>query len=586
MDTTENFWETEDMDASIIKMEITAAAAYAAMAGAALAAPGGRKFIAQAWEFGPNAWPKDFVAAADAFDKTGIDGVGIFLKGYDKNGNLIGVRDIFRTEWTYEAFAPLIPDMREMTKHRAFKESFCGSFRSPLKDTGRIAWEDDETWARVARNMRVAARIAREGGFRGLSMDVEDYNKVRQFVRQPDEKPFGELSALVRRRAAEVFGGVFEEYPDITILSFWLLSTVDDWYDMNDLVGFTRAKGSLWPSFVNGILDVLPPTAKLIDGDENGYRYEAEKNTFYRKADRVRRRLVPLVAPENREKYKRQVQVSFGQYLDMYTHPTNSSWYFPPLDGSRLEHFRVNLTQAVDAADEYIWLWGERYHHVDWAEGYAHNPSCYKGTWDERLPGLTAMLKFVKDPQAFAKERMAELESEGRLANLAPRGVDEAEAETGVPKFGTWRDGKDKGVGAFGVDPAFGEAGGPSLCATGCLSGCFTVTLKGVRQGEYYAIRASAFGDGVDAGVSWRDAQGKYVGRAVKMSFDGDETDTWRHLLLPVHIPAGAATMTLTLGVSLPDGAKAWFDNVGFYKLHDAPGPEPDPDVFEPVDKQ
>ena len=39
-DKDENrFWENEDMDASIIRMEITAAATYAAMAGAAFAAP-------------------------------------------------------------------------------------------------------------------------------------------------------------------------------------------------------------------------------------------------------------------------------------------------------------------------------------------------------------------------------------------------------------------------------------------------------------------------------------------------------------------------------------------------------------------
>ena len=67
------------------------------------------------------------------------------------------------------------------------------------------------------------------------------------------------------------------------------------------------------------------------------------------------------------------------------------------------------------------------------------------------------------------------------------------------------------------------------------------------------------------------------------MSFDGDDMGKWRHCLLPVHIPAGAATMTLTLDVSIGDGAKVWFDNVGIDKLHDAPGPEPDPDDVEPV---
>ena len=57
--------------------------------------------------------------------------------------------------------------------------------------------------------------------------------------------------------------------------------------------------------------------------------------------------------------HARQMQVSTGMYLDMYINPTNSPWYFPPKDGSRLETFRRNLAQALDAADEYIWLYTE-----------------------------------------------------------------------------------------------------------------------------------------------------------------------------------------------------------------------------------
>jgi hypothetical protein len=44
--------------------------------------------------------------------------------------------------------------------------------------------------------------------------------------------------------------------------------------------------------------------------------------------------------------------------------------------------------------------------------------------------------------------------------------------------------------------------------------------------------------------------------------------------------------MTLTLDASIGDDAKVWFDNVGIYKLTDVPGPEPDPDDVEPVDKK
>lgn len=557
---------------------VSLSAALACAAASASAVPESRpekKFVALAWEFN-EAWPKDFLAAADAFDETALDGVGIFLKGCAPDGSLVGMRDIFTAEWTYEAFAPQIPGMREMTKHRAFRECFGASFRSPPKSVGRVAWEDDATWARVARNMRTAARVVREAGFRGLGVDCEDYGKVEQFLRQPGEKPFDELAALARRRGAEVFGGAFEEYPEITILSFWLLSWVADWYDTPDVAGFVRDRGDLWPAFVNGVLDVMPPTATLIDGNENAYRYEAENNRFHRKADRVRRAVLPLVAPENREKYSRQVQVSFGQYLDMYTHPTNSPWSFPPLDGSRLERFRANFDQAVRAADEYVWLWGEQYHFTEWKDGYVKNPSCREGTWDERLPGLADMLKFAKDPVAFGRERMAALEAEGRLVNLVGNGGCRGEG-TGVPApFGTWRADKGEGGGTLGRDGAFGEGDDSSLCATGAVKGSFLFTLKGVKGGEYYVVEASALGEGVSACVSWKDAKGKYVGRALKMAFAGD-AGGWRHGFAAVRIPAGAVRMTLSLDAHLADGEKAWFDNVGVYRLRDAPAPEPEP---------
>lgn len=51
----------------------------------------------------------------------------------------------------------------------------------------------------------------------------------------------------------------------------------------SDPVAYMEAKRDLWPSFVNGILDAIPPTAKIVDGNDNcGYRAEASKRDFYR----------------------------------------------------------------------------------------------------------------------------------------------------------------------------------------------------------------------------------------------------------------------------------------------------------------
>ena len=64
-----------------------------------------------------------------------------------------------------------------------------------------------------------------------------------------------------------------------------------------------RAQGDLWPAFINGLMDALPPGARLVDGNEHAYRYEAERGDFFKSATVQRARALSLIAPENRAKY-------------------------------------------------------------------------------------------------------------------------------------------------------------------------------------------------------------------------------------------------------------------------------------------
>jgi hypothetical protein len=431
--------------------------------------------------------------------------------------------------------------------------------------------------------MRVVARLARDGGCRGLSMDCEDYKKLRQFKRQPGEPPIEELRGLVRRRGAEVFRGVFEEFPDVTILSFWFLSLTPNWYgpdfghkDMASLIDGTE---DLWPAFVNGILDVLPPTATLVDGNEN-YHCDADKNDFYRQASWIRNDLAALVDPANRGKYARQMQVSTGMYLDMYINPTNSPWYFPPKDGARLETFRRNLAQALDAADEYLWIYTEKLQFIEWDEDYPLQKACQRETLEHRLPGLADLMSATKDPDGFARRRMAELEAEGRLVNLVTNAVCAGAADGGVPKpFGFWRPTpKDGGapIGTVETDNAFGDGDSSSLCAEGVPSGCFTLDQKGVVPGEYYLVSASAHGPGASVTVSWRTAAHKYTGKTQYIPLAGPAGD-WRRGQVLMRAPTEAAKVSLGLNVRLAPDEKAHFDNVCIYRLTNSSGKEANP---------
>ena len=114
-----------------------------------------------------------------------------------------------------------------------------------------------------------------------------------------------------------IWRGVFEEYPDITVFCFWLLSDAPYRHVETELPAFMRERGDLWPAFVNGMLDVLPSTATLVDGEEDAYKFEAARHDFFKARTRMRSWDLPLVAPENRVKYLSQVSQSFGQYLEI-----------------------------------------------------------------------------------------------------------------------------------------------------------------------------------------------------------------------------------------------------------------------------
>ena len=168
-----------------------------ALAGLAAAASAAPAFVAFGWEFSRKS-VRDVAAIADSLDKTPLDGIGVYLNEPSEDGGVLSTHTIMREAWRRETLEPLVPVARELTAHRSMRESFLGAFRSP--SGARIEWDDDEGWARVASNMAIAAWFAREGGFRGLWMDPEDYHGTGQFRRRPDDPPYDALCDAARRR--------------------------------------------------------------------------------------------------------------------------------------------------------------------------------------------------------------------------------------------------------------------------------------------------------------------------------------------------------------------------------------------------
>ena len=530
-----------------------------------------KKIVAFGWEFGQVSTISNLLLYADAFDATPLDGVGFLLSEIPcSDGLLLSTRHIMNDRaWRYSEVSHLVPQLKKLTAHRSMKECFIGSLRSP---TNRIDWTDDAAWARVANNLAVTARLAKEGGLRGLSIDHEDYHRQEQYFRQSDEMPFDELSALVRRRGRELFAGVFREYPDVTLIAFWLFSQHNGYFGSRDPAASARSMGDLWPSLMNGIFDVMPPGAKFIDGDERSYRYEAETHDYIRAALQQRDGAIPLVAPENRTKFLAQMRPGFAIYLDMYTNNSQSQWYRGPIDGSRLAHLERNLHEALYAAGEYVWLWGQAHTWMPyWERGIRLRGYIQKTTWEECLPGLNETMRALRDPEGWGETRLAALKAAGaKPINPNPECADLKGGKV-PPPYSIWQDTlKRRTNGVFRIDTTFGEGDSSSLCAIGVPYGSFVFPVRGLKTGEWLAVELSAKGDIVTANVGWQ-MKGKWCKGppGTPIPLDGD-FNGWKHGRAFVRVPDGADGFGMTMGVRQKEGEKSWFDNIRVYKIKEA----------------
>ena len=138
-----------------------------------------------------------------------------------------------------------------------------------------------------------------------------------------------------------------------------------------------------------------------MDGCESAYRYNSV-NQYLEAALAIKGACQELVSPENRAKYRARVQVSFGIYLDAYWNPKTSPWYIDGLGGPRVARLRENLRTALRVADEYVWVYGEKFR---WWP--TPNRRVKEQTWPEALPGCERALALARDPVDYARGRIA-----------------------------------------------------------------------------------------------------------------------------------------------------------------------------------
>jgi hypothetical protein len=237
--------------------------------------------------------------------------------------------------------------------------------------TNKFDWFNDDRWRATEDNLRLYARIAKESGVvRGIALDVEPYkgswkpgeppedaidlfslnlqfNLVNNLGGQSD--PRGRYQRKVRGRGRDFYRAIHEYLPDAPILLYLGYGLAEDVKNPN--------RADLYPFFLDGILsemDARRSKGYLIDGYEGSYRLRTpEEHRTARGIVKEHARRFSTV-PDLCEKYLR---VGLAKWLDAGD-GAQGRWdgdstknFFRPDDWTKA------LDAALDATDEYVWVW-------------------------------------------------------------------------------------------------------------------------------------------------------------------------------------------------------------------------------------
>ena len=427
------------------------------------------------------------------FAATGADGAILPIDGKREDGSFIcGYWPMNSKGWKDEYFAETRRQLAEITAEPGLRESFALSLWTPKQ---RLDWGDDAAWNAFAENFAVLARTARAGGLRGFVIDNEDYSKTKQFSWVDGDPEQKILLPIVRRRGREVFSRLYREFPDAVVLAYYLFSNSRNTFASASPMAVNIAKGDLWTTFLNGLLDVAPRGARIVDGCElYGYNRTIVKNDDFRKsADEVRYGLAQFVSNSNRAKYAQTLSVGMGQYIDPYVKNTNTTdECYGPIDGSSVERFRSHLVHAMKAVDEYVWIYGERCTWIDWDDKKG-DKVLMSPTWETVMPGLAEMFCSIKGEAVHV--RLSDMD----LVNLISNFDCDLKQGQKLP-FPTWKE-KSLTPNPFAYESALGASKPGCLKLTG--AGLFSVDACGFKPGDRIVVKAKAMGCAANLHYIW-----------------------------------------------------------------------------------
>ncbi len=282
---------------------------------------------------------------------------------------------VFRTaRLSSDAIDTLVADLRAIPFRR-----FTDNFLLVQVVPGDVDWFDD--WSPIHHNAGLVARAAREGGLKGIMLDIEQYQfHVFQYTVQPqrERRSFEAYAEQARRRGREFIAAINAAFPDPVVFLTRAYTIADReiqaWEDL------PQASYALLPAFLDGMLEGASPGTVLVDGFEEAYGFYREFE-FAQAAFLVRQWLSRRSAVPDR--YRAHMRVAFGLWLDYGWRDPMYPWTAANPEGNYVTpaRFRTALRFAMKYSDEYVWVYTEQ---ANWWTGEKLHPEYVRALGEAR----------------------------------------------------------------------------------------------------------------------------------------------------------------------------------------------------------
>lgn len=316
----------------------------------ALANTPDKKLIEFGWDEPDTAFMRTHIAE---MEQTPFDGC-VFLVNY-RDGKTTG--SFLREAWGSRAFTPaLLQPAIEDLKATPFKKFTENLLRVDVTP-GNVDWFDD--FSPILNNMKLAARIARQGGCRGILFDTEMYGaQLWTYKKQSHakDKTFDDYRKQAHQRGREVMRAFQEEYPGLTILLTFGY-TLPRAETGGDLKKLPDAGYGLLPAFLDGMTQEAAGETKLIDGYELSYAFQTASQ-FEKGRKDFNTRTLPFVG--NAELYREHFTQGFGLWIDQDWRKLGWNVENPAKNFFTPEKLQAATRLALKDCNRYVWIYTEK----------------------------------------------------------------------------------------------------------------------------------------------------------------------------------------------------------------------------------